>query len=77
VDTIHNTYFELASGGRGGEEHHKTLTALAHTLFERERLDAILLAGTDLSLVFNESNTDFPHVDCAQAHIRSILRSLQ
>jgi aspartate racemase len=77
VDTIHHTYFELASDGKGAEEHHRTLTALAHTLLEREGLDAILLAGTDLSLVFNESNTDFPHVDCARVHIRSILRSLQ
>ncbi len=47
-----------------------------HTLIHRERLDAILLAGTDLSFVFNPENTDFPHLDGARVHIDAIMRRL-
>jgi aspartate/glutamate racemase len=39
-------------------------------------VDAIMLAGTDLALIFNETNTDFPHIDCARVHIQAILRVL-
>jgi aspartate racemase len=37
----------------------------------------VVLAGTELSLVFNEGNTDFPHLDCARLHIEAIVRGLQ
>jgi aspartate racemase len=76
VDYIHNAYFQIAQHGRGSEQQHKKLTALAHTICERDRADAIILAGTDLSLLFNDANTDFPHIDCSRLHIRSIMRVL-
>ena len=50
---------------------------MAKTLVRRDSVDAILLAGTDLTLLFDESNTDFPHVDCAALHIQAILESLE
>jgi aspartate racemase len=75
IDAIHAAYFQMASQGRGAPEHHADLTRIAHTLITRDRVEAILLAGTDLALVFNETNTDFPHVDCAAAHLRAILKN--
>ena len=42
-------------------------------LCRRERVEAIVLAGTDLNLVFNEANAGFPAVDCAAAHIDAIV----
>lgn len=76
VDLIHKTYVELAATGEPSAEKHEKLTALAHRLLTRDRVDAILLAGTDLTLLFDESNTDFPYVDCAALHIRDILREV-
>jgi aspartate racemase len=76
VDMIHKTYVELAANGEPSAEKHEKLTALAHLLVTRDAVDAILLAGTDLTLLFNESNTDFPHVDCAALHIRGILQQV-
>jgi len=76
VDLIHNTYVELAATGEPSTEKHEKLTSLAHRLVTRDAVDAILLAGTDLTLLFNETNTDFPHVDCAALHIREILREV-
>jgi aspartate/glutamate racemase len=52
------------------------LATLAHTICQRDRADAIILAGTDLSLLFNDANTDFPHIDCSRLHIEAIMRSL-
>jgi aspartate racemase len=76
VDRIHKTYVELAATGEASPEKYEKLTALAYHLVSRHAVDAILLAGTDLTLLFNESNTDFPHVDCAAVHIREILREV-
>jgi aspartate racemase len=76
VELIHKTYVDLAATGKSSAKKHQKLTALAHRLVSRDGVDAILLAGTDLTLLFHESNTDFPHIDCAALHIREILREV-
>ena len=45
-------------------------------IIERERVEAIILAGTELSLIFNEANMDFPHIDGSRLHLDSIMRQL-
>ena len=77
VDLIHNTYVELAATGKSSPEKHGTLTATAKTLTSRDGVDAIVLAGTDLALLFNETNIEFPHVDCAASHVAAILDRLR
>src|SRR6185295_12206940 len=52
------------------------LRELAHTLIRREGAEAVLLAGTDLSMVMNENNAGFPTLDCAGAHIAAITKRL-
>jgi aspartate racemase len=76
VDLIHNTYAQLLQDGRATKEQHANLTTLAHTLIDRDEVDTILFAGTDLSLIFNQANTGFPHVDCAALHLDAILSEL-
>jgi aspartate racemase len=76
ADYIHNTYVELAQKGEGSGEQHSGLTSLALNLCRREGLDAIILAGTDLALLFNAANTDFPYIDCAELHLQAILNGL-
>jgi aspartate racemase len=77
VDYIHNAYFQLASTGVGGNAEREGLARMADTLIQRDSLDAIILAGTDLALIFDESNITFPHVDCARVHLDAILRWMQ
>jgi aspartate racemase len=76
VDYIHRVYFQLASTGVGGNSERDGLTGLAQTLIQRDSVDAIILAGTDLALIFDESNITFPHVDCARVHLAEILRGM-
>jgi aspartate racemase len=76
VDQIAAIYVRVVEEGRASAEDYETLRSLAHTLIEREKLDAIILAGTDLAFVFNPENTDFPHVDGARVHLKAIMAEL-
>jgi len=76
VDLLSNLYARIVEEEQASPEDYANLRTLAHTLIDRERLDAILLAGTDLSFVFNPDNTDFPHLDGARTHIDAIMREL-
>jgi len=76
IEQIHTISTKLALGGEGSQQDHAQLTAIAHTLIERDKVDAIMLAGTDLALIFHPGNIDFPHLDCAELHIRAILREM-
>ena len=51
VDLIHKTYVELAATGEASPQKYEKLTALAYHLVSRHAVDAILLAGTDLTLL--------------------------
>jgi aspartate racemase len=74
IDFVHHTYMQLVSPGAGFEEQRESLSRLARELMERESVEAVILAGTELALVFNENNTDFPHLDCARLHLNAIVR---
>ena len=76
ISVIHETYLDIANTQRASERQYRELRQLAFKLIDRDGVDAIILAGTDLSLVFNESNTDFPHIDGARVHVDTIMREL-
>ncbi len=76
VDLVCDTYVSIVEKEKASQKDYEALRALAHTLIERERLDAILLVGTDLSFVFHPDNTDFPHLDGARTHIDAIMKKI-
>jgi len=76
VDSIHEAYLQIVNSGHGTEGHYQKLRNIAHTICDRDKVEAVVLAGTELSLIFNEANTDFPHVDGARVHLLAILRRL-
>jgi aspartate racemase len=76
IDFIHETYLQIANSGRGSDGAFQGLRRVAVRLCERDQADGIILAGTDLSTVFNEANTDFPHIDGARVHMNAIMREL-
>ena len=76
VDYIHEAYVGLLTARPELEERRRGLTKLARTWCERERMDAIVIAGTDFTVLFDESNTEFPSVDCAALHLRAIVDGL-
>ncbi len=72
---VHAAYTHLAHSGTVSADHREQFVALADTLQRRDGVEAIVLAGTDFTLMFNEANTPFPHVDCARAHLDAIMRA--
>ncbi len=76
MDRIAGIYTRVVEEAHASDEDYSALRSLAHRLIEREKLDAIIFAGTDLAFVFNPENTDFPHVDGARVHIEAIMSKL-
>jgi aspartate racemase len=76
VDRVSDIYGEIVRNERASASEFEELQTLARVLIQRESLDAILLAGTDLSLVFHPENTHFPHLDGARTHIEAIMHRL-
>jgi aspartate racemase len=76
VEEIHRIYLELAQKGRCSPGDEARLREIAATLCRRDGVEAIVLAGTDLNLIFNEANAGFPAIDCAAAHIAAIVEEM-
>jgi aspartate racemase len=74
IDFVHQTYMQLAGAGVGSDAQREALSHLAHELIQREGIDGVILAGTDLALVFNEGNTDFSQIDCARLQLNAIAK---
>jgi aspartate racemase len=77
IETIHNLYFSLVESGRETEGARDGFIAMADTLRRRDGIEAVVLAGTDLALVFpDEASVPFPAVDCARIHLDAIRANL-
>ena len=73
IDEIHRIYLELATAGHTSAAGVQALRDIAGAIGRRDRIDAVVLAGTDLNLIFDETSAGFPAFDCAAAHITAIL----
>jgi aspartate racemase len=76
IDAIADIYARVVEEARASDEDFNRLRMLAHTLIQREQLDGIVLAGTDLAFVFNPGNADFPHVNGARVHVEAIMQQI-
>lgn len=77
LEFIHHAYTQMAHTGVAPADHREQFVALADTLRQRDGVDAVVLAGTDFALMFNDADTPFPHVDCTRAHIDVIMRAVE
>lgn len=76
TNLVSDIYVRVVEKAKASSADYEQLRSLAHKVIERDNLDAIVLAGTDLALVFNEENADFPHLDGARVHIKAIMDAL-
>ncbi|HEV3152647.1 MAG TPA: aspartate/glutamate racemase family protein [Candidatus Baltobacteraceae bacterium] len=72
IDEIDCLYTTLVSRGAATPEERDAINHLGAAITERERLDAIVFAGTDLSAVYEGVNFDFPILDVAEEHVAAI-----
>jgi aspartate racemase len=74
LDEVHDAYVEMAASGVASAGQRAVFTAACHRLLNDRSVEAIMLGGTDLALVFNEQTAEFPLVDCAGIHVEAIVR---
>ena len=75
IERIHELYKEFVDG-RGSSAKADELRKIAREFVWRDGAQSVLIAGTDLSNVFTDSNAGFPMIDCARVHIDAIVRRL-
>jgi aspartate racemase len=73
ITLIDRVYQGLAVRGHGLAEDREMLNRVSSALSKREGVDVILLAGTDLSMLYESEEPAFPSLDCSVVHIRTIL----
>jgi aspartate racemase len=73
VSMIDGAYQALAIRGYGIAEDREIFNRVGSALTKREGVDVILLAGTDLSMLYESAGPAFPSLDCSVVHIRTIL----
>ena len=76
VAFVGKAYQRLLDTQRGHDEDTEGLRRIAADLQRRDGVEAILLAGTDLAVIFDEETAGFPCIDCARVHIDTIVERL-
>jgi len=74
LDDVHNAYVAMAASGVATDAQRSIFAAACQRLVKDRGVEAIMLGGTDLALVFDEETAEFPLVDCAGIHVEAIVR---
>jgi aspartate racemase len=74
LEDVHQAYVAMAASGVVTEAQNAVFTAVSKRLLRESGVEAIMLGGTDLVLVFNERDTEFPLIDCAGIHADAIAK---
>lgn len=75
IDFVHANYMKIAAAGAaaGSGADIEGLRDLAQRLVRDQGVDVVILAGTELSLAFDEATSGFPALDCAGVHLDAIV----
>ena len=76
MDFIGKAYQRILDTQQADPSDAAGLRRIAAELQHRDGVAAILLAGTDLALMFDEANAGFPAIDVARLHIEAIVERL-
>ena len=73
-EKVHNMYMDIAlEGKQDSTPEVEYLSYLAEDIKKRHGVDAIILAGTDLSSFYAKKKPEYLHLDMARLHIEQIL----
>jgi aspartate racemase len=73
LNEVHEAYVSMAAAGVAAPEHREVFIRVGHDLTSTHGCESIMLAGTDLALVFNKRvDPGFDTIDCAEAHAAAI-----
>ena len=75
LKAVHDAYIALARAGAVTEAGRNILFRIGRDLVERQGAEAVLLAGTDLFLAFEDRDPGYPVIDGALLHVGAIARA--
>lgn len=73
LDAVHDAYVKMAASGIVTDAQRVVFDTAARRLLNDAHVEAILLGGTDLALVYREDTAPFPLVDAAGLHVDAIV----
>jgi len=72
LSDVHDAYVAMAASGKVTEAQRHIFFAAGKSLVTDFGVEAVMLAGTDLALAFNDRDPGFPTIDCAAIHAAAI-----
>lgn len=72
LDQANQDYVDMAVAGFATDSQRQRLLMAGQKLIDEKQAEIILLGGTDLSIVYDDS-TDIPFLDTAQIHVEAIV----
>lgn len=71
---VHDAYVTMAATGIASDAHRAVFDAACEQLRHEAGVEAIMLGGTDLTLVYDDETAAFPLVNCAAIHVEAVFR---
>jgi aspartate racemase len=75
LDATHANYVAMATSGYATDQQRDFFHLTGRKLCRDQGADAVVLAGTDLFLVFDGQECGYPVIDSAQVHIDALVRA--
>jgi len=75
LEQVNDDYIALAVRGSATEAESERMLSMADKLLRTERVEALLLGGTDLNLIFDGSQPHLPVIDSAEVHVNAIVKA--
>ena len=74
MDSVHDAYIRIALTGTVDAQQRALFDHMGRRLIAEHGCEAIMLGGTDLSLVYKTEPPAFPYVHCAAIHVDAIVQ---
>lgn len=74
LDDVHDAYISIALTGEVGVGQRALFDDMGRRLLADHGCEAIMLGGTDLSLVYRTEAPPFPSIHCAAIHVEAIVQ---
>jgi len=71
---VHESYINMAGAGKATDADRELFVKASRRLIEDQGAQAIMLAGTDLVLVFDGTDYGFDVIDCAGIHVDALAK---
>ncbi|MEM1436928.1 MAG: aspartate/glutamate racemase family protein [Pseudomonadota bacterium] len=73
IGDVHEAYVTMAASGFVTDEQRRVFDAACEWFLKTAGVDAVMLGGTDLAMVYSAETSDFPILDCAAIHADTVV----